>query len=61
VFRILTASAGKSHGVLIDLADNHDEKSVRRAAERLHYYRANGFEATPIDTNQIRGWLDTVC
>lgn len=58
VFRILTADGSKSHGVLIDFADDHDDRSCTRAAERLHYYRANGFEADPVDPSYLPVWLD---
>lgn len=60
-FRILTASEGKQHGVLVDMADNHDETGIVRAAERLHYYRDNGFDMQVVDPTSVIAWLDDNC
>jgi len=60
-FRILTAHEGKTHGVLIDFADEHDDGAVMRAAERLHYYRQNGFEMDVVPPTGLIRWLDDNC
>lgn len=55
-FRVLTQSAGKSHGVIIDCADNHHDRLVAHAAQRLALYR-RCFTAEVLDAAALETWI----
>jgi superfamily II DNA or RNA helicase len=57
VYRVLTASPGKASGLIVDFADEHEEGSLNRAAERLHHYRSHGFTVEAINPPQLPGWV----
>jgi superfamily II DNA or RNA helicase len=58
-FRVLTAGSGKSHGLIVDFADNHNEKLVTTAAHRLANYRQEGaFESEVVDPIHFPSWLN---
>ena len=57
-FRVLTASEGKSHGVIVDFADIHHLKLEDASAQRLGLYRSEEtFTSEVIDPDQLPAWL----
>jgi superfamily II DNA or RNA helicase len=57
-FRVLTAAGTKSHGVVIDFADNTSERLIVHAANRLAHYRDAGFVAEVMDPATLPSWFD---
>lgn len=55
-FRVLTASEGKACGLVVDLADNHNERLVKSAAKRLGLYR-QCFPTDVIDATHLASWV----
>lgn len=57
-FRVLTASPGKTHGIIVDMADQHHPVLVEAAARRLALYRAeSAFSAEVINPENLYHWL----
>lgn len=57
-FRVLTASPGKTHGIIIDFADIHDAKLEETAAHRLGMYRSEGaFTCDVIHPDHLPDWI----
>lgn len=57
-YRVLTASPGKRHGIVIDAADTHSDVLLSHAAERLQHYREEScFTARVLDWPDLPGWL----
>lgn len=57
-FRVLTAQDGKSSGLIVDFADNHNPKLMEAAAHRLGQYRAqSAFDSVVLDPNDFFGWV----
>jgi superfamily II DNA or RNA helicase len=55
-FRVLTGSAGKTCGLIVDAADNHHDKLVENAARRLAIYRQS-FGCTVMKPNELETWV----
>lgn len=57
-FRVLTASAGKTHGIVVDFADLHHPALEQAAARRLGMYRGEqAFVAEVVDPDALPAWL----
>lgn len=60
-YRVLTASPGKTHGLVIDAADTHSDVLLSHAAERLQHYREERcFTSAVMDWPALPAWLLTV-
>ena len=55
-YRVLTASEGKRFGVIVDLADDHNDTLLNQAAHRLSLYRRE-FRADVIEHGHFDSWL----
>lgn len=56
-FRVLTTSEGKTHGIIVDFADNHHHGLTKAAAQRLALYRSEPeFKADVINTDEFPAW-----
>jgi superfamily II DNA or RNA helicase len=58
-FRVLTASEGKKHGIVIDAADIHHDKLEVSAAHRLAMYKRD-FNTSVIDPGELPSWIKQV-
>lgn len=57
-YRVLTASPGKRHGLVVDAADTHSDVLLGHAAERLQHYREEScFTAEVMDWPAFPHWL----
>ena len=57
-FRVLTASPGKSVGLIVDFADTHGSTLTEHAADRLLLYREEAaFDCRVIEATEFAGWL----
>lgn len=60
-YRVLTASPGKRHGLIVDAADTHSDVLLGHAAERLQHYREEScFTAEVMDWPAFVPWLAKV-
>ncbi len=60
-YRVLTASPGKTHGIVVDAADTHSDALLSHSAERLQHYREERcFTAEVMDWTAFPGWLAKV-
>lgn len=58
-FRVLTASAGKTHGIVIDFGDAHHPSLLDASAQRLALYRTQeAFTSEVIDATALAAWID---
>ncbi len=55
-FRVLTQSEGKTHGIIVDFADEHHPSLLESAAQRLRLYR-QCFRADVVDRRDLVTWL----
>lgn len=61
-WRVLTASQGKSEGVIVDLADIHHERLADHSAQRLAIYRREkSFSSVVINPEDLEGWIHDAC
>lgn len=61
-FRVLTRSPGKTHGVIVDFADDHNPRTVKAAARRLALYRQEeAFSSEVMDPDDLPKWLESTC
>jgi len=57
-FRVLTASPGKTRGIVIDAADQHHPSLLPSAACRLALYRSEeAFTSEVIDPGSVTAWI----
>lgn len=56
-FRVLTASEGKACGLVVDFADNHNDRLVQSAARRLGLYR-QCFPTDVITSLELGAWIN---
>lgn len=57
-YRVLTASPGKTHGIVVDAADLHSEVLLDHSAQRLQHYREETcFTSEVMDWPAFPDWL----
>ncbi len=60
-YRVLTASPGKRHGIVVDAADTHSDVLLGHSAERLQHYREEScFTSAVMDWSAFPAWLAKV-
>jgi hypothetical protein len=48
----------KTHFVLIDFLDNHDERLERMALQRLEHYKKQGWKIKLVESSEEIDWTD---